>query len=99
MVKDRAIKIVIMEGTRKGDLYALGALKWEAFFSNQNRSASEEVWHWRWGHLQSKVVRFLNNCDIINVLGIKLMPFVLVIKLENLAIYLLFHLVIIVMNR
>ena len=39
VVKDRATKTVIMEGTTKGDLYALGAPKWEAFFSNRNRLA------------------------------------------------------------
>ncbi|KAF8409418.1 hypothetical protein HHK36_005494 [Tetracentron sinense] len=36
VVKDRNTRNIVMEGTRKGDLYALNALKLQAFFSNWN---------------------------------------------------------------
>lgn len=67
VVKDMDTRQTVMKGTRTGDLYTLDTHHQHAFFSNRHKSAPENVWHWRLGHPQNKVVHFLNKSSAISI--------------------------------
>lgn len=67
VIKGRFNRNIMMKGNKRGTLYVLEEAHLKTLFSNRNQDASEQVWHWRLRHLQSKVIRFLNKRDFIKV--------------------------------
>jgi hypothetical protein len=67
VIKDKETQNIMIQGSRRGNLYALDDSQPMAFFSNRHQSASERIWHWRLGHPQPKVVQFLHKNNRISV--------------------------------
>jgi hypothetical protein len=67
VIKDKETQNIMIQGSRRGNLYALDDPQPMAFFSNRHQSASERIWHWQLGHPQPKVVHFLHKNNRISV--------------------------------
>ena len=61
VVKDKVTKRLLTLGQNKNGLYMLKDSPVQAFYSSRQQAASDEVWHRRLGHPNSKILQHLVN--------------------------------------